>query len=136
MKLEYYRIVSMENRNKIELSENLFFELYDKIISCHELLLVKQYKASIEMIDSTREVLNKIIEDNEQTYSVEETAGYLGVSTKTILRMINRNIFHPILKGRKYYIKENEIMKFKSTKNKKKNAKVSTLEALGLIEGR
>ncbi len=127
---------AMVENKTIELTENQFYELYDKIVSSQELLLVRQYKSSLELLDSAKALMNTIIESNEQVYSVEETATYLGVSSKTILRMISKKIFNPVIKGRKYFIKENEIMKFKKTKIKKKNAKVTTLEVLGLIEER
>ena len=81
-------------------------------------------------------VLRKLKLRFDTTWTVEDTASYLGCSKKTVYRMIKNGTLKAIKDGKYFFVFETSIVKIKNKKKKKEHTvSLEMLDTLGLIKG-
>lgn len=126
--MELKKNVNIQDWNDFELVEALIKEAI-KTTSLKNIETLSYLKKSLTLI-------RQLKESYEPTYSVDETAKYLGCSRKTVYRMINDGKLKAKKDGRFYIVFESSITKHKNKIQKKeKTVNINSLEALGLIRG-
>lgn len=124
----------MKKNECISINREVFYEIQNFLVSALELHYVQKEKRALPYLEKINIILDDVDECNEESFTVKETAQYMGVSTKTILRMISDGRLKAIKENKSYVIRESQIMKFKNEKNLVKTIQSSTLEALGLLK--
>lgn len=119
---------NIQDWNDFEIAEALIKEAIN-VTSLKNIEALSYLKKSLAIIQRL-----KVKYDN--TYTVDQTAVYLGCSRKTVYRMIKDGKLKAKKDGRFYIVFESSIIKNKNKLLKKeKTMNINSLEALGLIRG-
>lgn len=127
----------LENNKKVVVTFEQWNKLYDLIISTLDIATFKNDQIYLQQLSKAINILKEIDENNDETFTVDDVALYLNISTKTVLRMIHDGRLQAHKKGKFYFISEKSVMKYKDSSRKIKENKVSieTLKLLGIVKG-
>lgn len=125
-----------EESLQVKLDSKIWEKLCDLILSLQDVAAFKNDELTLSIVNQLINVTELVDSANELKYKVEDAATYLGVSTKTILRMIHDGRLKANKIGKFYYIAEKNLQKIKVPEPQNdKIISIKTLKMLGIVKG-